>query len=376
MRLAVLSLLLVVAGCVSWSDPTGGLESPTPTPTATPSPTPLELLPAGTISGSTMFGFGDTLVATSSALLVPASAEGFGYVGTVYLYDFSGNALGSFGNPAPFANPPTYVGFGRSVARGPSPGTFASASVLGRADILSFDGTLETTLLDVSDSFPRLSTTGTSLLVAFVDSSNGGVAEAGRIDVYGPGYVFDHTILRSTPLAGERLAERLVSRDGIAYASVGLESGAGQVVAFEIESGVEVAVFSAPSGWEHFGDAIAVGEGRVAISARSTTGNIFDGAVALFELDGTRLDTLHPSGTPDGAAFGRALGFCAADLVVGANGVIADAGVQVFDTTGHRIALARAPLGNDTSFGRSITGGLGSSFAAGTDGTVYLFDCP
>ena len=154
---------------------------------------------------------------------------------------------------------------------------------------------------------------GDRLLVG-ARGANGAVSQSGAAHVYrfdGSQYVLEQTLIASDGASHDHFGSRVSLQGDLALVAAyvadagGTDSGA--VYAYRLQAGVwnEVQKLTAPSptGFEHFGTALALDAGRIWIGASGAgTASLFEESGGVFQL---RAELTSPEPTP--AFFGRAL---------------------------------------------------------------------
>ena len=142
---------------------------------------------------------------------------------------------------------------------------------------------------------------------------------------------------------------------------------------------------------DQFGSTVAVGSGRIVVGARLDDDNgTSSGSVYIFDLDGNQLSKVTASDGAAGDWFGYSVAVGSGRIIVSArlddNGVNTDSGsVYIFDLDGNQIDKITASDGSaGDQFGWSVAVGSGrivvgarknNDGANGTDsGSVYIFD--
>ena len=261
--------------------------------------------------------------------------------------------------------------FGSSVAVGSGRivvGAFAdddNGSASGSAYIFDLDGTqlAKITASDgvEDDEFGGSVAVGSGRIV---------VGAVGSEDVSSPGaaYMFD--------LDGNQLA-KITASDGAAFDLFGYSvavgsgrivisaiddedngSGSGSAYIFDLD-GNELAKIKASDGAasDRFGQSVAVGSGRIVVGANGDDDNgTSSGSAYIFDLDGTQLAKITAS---DGASFdyfGNSVAVGSGRIVVGANGDddngSASGSAYIFDLDGTQLAKIKA---SDGAFGDSFS---------------------
>ena len=139
----------------------------------------------------------------------------------------------------------------------------------------------------------------------------------------------------------------------------------------------------------HFGEAIAVGCGRIVVGA--PRGNSGKGAAYVYDLNGNLIKTIHPSDTSINDEFGYSVAVGNNRIVVGARKQVgistttyaANGAAYVFDLDGNQLAKITASDGaHDDYFGSSVAIGSGRIVVGATydddngsdSGSAYIWE--
>ena len=267
-----------------------------------------------------------------------------------------------------------------------------------------------------------LAAVGTDLAVGAPEARVFDKDRAGRVQLFDASGALLRTLEALTPVAGAEFGTTIVESDGLLFVGapgdqpVGL-GGTGAVYVFDAMSGALVRIVRAPdpdattaptggagtgSGLpqstgprpvaQEFGRALAVTAGVIMVGApESTIDGVPDaGAVYLFGLDGTTINTLQEFPARAGARFGASVAVVGDAIFVGVPGApagtVAGAGVvREFDaaTESPRTSFSAPISATGAEFGAVVGAGGEDLFVAapgdsalGPDGsgTVYLFD--
>ena len=265
------------------------------------------------------------------------------------------------------------VGNGRIVV-----GAYGDGSFSGSAYIFDLDGTqlAKITASDgaAGDYFGISVAVGNGRIVvgAIIDNDNGSNS--------GSAYIFD--------LDGTQLA-KITASDGAAsdyfggsvavgngrivvsaYADDDNGSNSGSAYIFDLD-GTELAKITASDGaaGHQFGGSVAVGNGRIVVGATEDDNNggflsQFQGSAYIFDLDGTQLAKITASDAAGGDRFGESVAIGNGRIVVGAkddddNG-FSSGSAYIFDLDGTQLAKITASDGAaDDLFGFSVAVGNG-----------------
>ena len=159
---------------------------------------------------------------------------------------------------------------------------------------------------------------------------------------------------------------------------------AGSAYIFSL-NGIELAKITASDGdyVDHFGENVAVGNGRIVVGAygddRKTSG--YAGSAYIFDLNGNELAKITPSEDTLNDQFGRPVDVSNGRIVVGASqedtGATNSGAVYIFDLDGNELAKIKASDEQFVfkAFGASVAVGNGK-IVVGSKEASYIYDTP
>ena len=163
---------------------------------------------------------------------------------------------------------------------------------------------------------------------------------------------------------------------------VGINTNQGSAYIYDLDGNNEVKITASDgSAYDYFGRSVAVGHQKIVVGANQKDGaGISRGAAYIYDLDGTQVGILTGYASFDG--FGRSVAVGCGKIVVGATGAETSRGAAyIYDLDGNLIKKITASDGAAYDyFGQSVAVGSGrivvSAENAGinTTGQVYIFD--
>jgi len=273
--------------------------------------------------------------------------------GSAYIFDFDGNELvkilPSDGAGNDYFGDSLAVGSGRIVVG--APGEDENGSSSGSAYIFDLDGTqlAKITASDGSnyDEFGRSAAAGSGRIVVGSpqnadDGSNSGSA-----------YIFDldgnelAKITASDAAAGDYFGNSVAVGSGRIVvgahldADNGIDSGSAYIFDLDGNQLAKILPSDGAAG-DYFGNSVAVGSGRIVVGAHLNTDNgIVSGSAYIFDLDGNELAKITASDAADNDIFGEFVAVGSGRIVVTArrdDDYGADSGsVYIFDLNGNQL---------------------------------------
>jgi hypothetical protein len=179
-----------------------------------------------------------------------------------------------------------------------------------------------------------------------------------------------------------------VGNGRIVVGAYGDSSGTGAAYIFDL-NGTQLAKITASDGanLDWFGRSVAAGSGRIVIGAHQNNDNgTYSGSAYIFDLDGNEIAKITASDAAAGDNFGRAVAVGNGRICVGAHKDNSQAGsAYIFDLDGNQLAKIAASDGaaNDQfgqavaiGSGRIIVGAWGDADNGSTSGSAYIWTTP
>jgi len=316
--------------------------------------------------------------------------------GSAYIFDLDGNQLtkitASDGVLNDFFGESVAIGSGRIVVG--AYGDDDNGSQSGSAYIFDLDGTQLAKITasdgDTQDRFGGSVAVGCGRIVvgAEQNSDNGSYT--------GSAYIFD---LDGTQLAkimpSDAAGGKLFGRS-VAVGSGRIVVGAfGDSTAYIFDlDGTQLAKITASDGPTNnfFGNSVAVGNGRIVVGADDDDDNGSNsGAAYIFDINGTQLAKITASDGADGDRFGEAVAVGNGRIVVGAwaddDNASASGSAYVFDLDGNQLAKITASDGDVADLfsksavaignGRIVVGAYQDDVGANENqGSAYIYETP
>ena len=150
-------------------------------------------------------------------------------------------------------------------------------------------------------------------------------------------------------------------------------SGSGSAYIFDLD-GNQLAKINAGSSNDSFGTSVAVGSGRIVVGASGDFSGFFNsGSAYIFDLNGNQLSQITPSDPVEFGNFGSSVAVGSGRIVVTAPNN--NSSVYIFDLDGNELKKitavgSRVAVGN----GRILVGDSGDDDNGSNSGAAYIFD--
>ena len=174
-------------------------------------------------------------------------------------------------------------------------------------------------------------------------------------------------------------------------------TSSGSAYIFDLD-GTQIAKITAPSGAgasDNFGDSVAVGSDRIVVGAKNADDGPFNGGAAfIFDLDGNIIDTIFDYDYKSNASFGNAVAVGSGRIVVGASnhagpgaGDYSAGAVFIYrlntpDSRNQQVTLKASDVSAYDNFGHSVAVGSGRIVVGApynddvptSSGSAYIYD--
>jgi len=173
---------------------------------------------------------------------------------------------------------------------------------------------------------------------------------------------------------------------GAPYDDVGPKVNQGSAYIFNL-NGNQLGIITASDGaaYDNFGWSVAVGSGRIVVGAPYDDNTLYaindHGSIYIFDLNGNQLEKIISPNGVAGDLFGDAVAVGSGRIVVGARGVDVGSNTDqgsayIFDLDGNQLEIITAsdPTAGDL-FGESVAVGSGR-IVVGTASSAYIYETP
>ena len=335
-------------------------------------------------------------VAVGNGRIVVGSGD-YNNVGAAYIFDLDGTQIAKITASDAASNDnfgqdgnTVAVGSGRIVVGAPMNQDAGYAS--GSAYIFDLDGTqlAKITASDAAagDNFGYSVAVGNGIIVVGAYGND----DAGSSS--GSAYIFDldgtqlAKITASDAAAGDTFGRSVAVGNGRIVVSAYSDNNRGSAYIFNL-AGTQLAKITAsdPAANDYFGQfgsSVAVGSDRIVVGAELSRG--VKGSAYIFDLDGTQIAKIIPSADAVyGTTFGNSVAVGSGRIVVGAKGGGGSGFVYIFDLDGTQIAKITASnaaaydyFGGSVAVGNDrIVVGADQNDAAGyNSGSAYIYNTP